>query len=395
MKNIAIFCDGTWNSPTMPEPTSVFRVSQSCADDDKQVVIYMPGVGVGKLGSTIKTWVNKLAGGAFGWGLARNVKQAYAELCRVYEEGDKIYIFGFSRGAYTARSLAGMIRKCGIIPKEDIGVVKLARAWQVYKKAGKKNHPDGDIVWPIRQRLSPNVATSEKDLTRRIADGNEGGHIVNIAYLGVWDTVGALGIPEGLVGPLARLWNWRYKFHDTELSSLVKSARHAVALDEQRVFYEPSLWNNLTGPDGLNKGDISETRPYQQVWFIGSHSIVGGSSDSRGLVSYPLSFIADGARDVGLAIKETPKLPDHDGDALFETKELTDPGLVYAVAPHLRKWRKGPDDPGSVHWSVRERARRLAGVYQPDTVKLVLAALLADEMPAAANDDTTPVVRQA
>lgn len=384
MKRIAIFCDGTWNSPTIPEPTSVFRLSESCVKNDDQVVIYLPGVGVGKFGNFVKTWANKIGGGAFGWGLARNVKQAYAELCRAYEAGDEVYIFGFSRGAYTARSLAGMIRKCGLAPKDKIGITTLARAWNTYKKSGAKNRPDEFKIWSIRKKLSPDVATSQKDWEMRGGHG----HIVNIAYLGVWDTVGALGIPEGLVGPLARLWNWRYKFHDTELSSLVKSARHAVAIDERRVFYEPSLWDNLKGADGLNKGDAGDTRPYQQLWFIGSHSIVGGSSETRPLVSFPLAWITQGATGVGLQVAEQPRIPDHAGDALVPTRELTEPSLVYKIAPGLMEWRDGPDDPADCHVSVAMRAQHLAGNYRPDSIQPVMTALLS-------TDDVTPTVLHA
>lgn len=106
--------------------------------------------------------------------------------------------------------------------------------------------------------MSPDVATSTDDL--KLRDGK--GHIVNIAYLGVWDTVGALGIPEQLLGPIAKLWNWRYRFHDAELSSLVRTARHAVALDERRVFYQPAFWDNMDDPKGNNKGDMSPNSPW-------------------------------------------------------------------------------------------------------------------------------------
>ena len=387
MKRIAIFCDGTWNSPTMAEPTSVVRLHTNSLESDDQHLIYLPGVGVGKLRNQLTTWANKIGGGAFGWGLARNVKKAYAELCRVYEEGDQIYIFGFSRGAYTARSLAGMIRKCGIVPKDDLGVITLQRAWNLYKKSGDKHRPDSDHIWKKRLSLSPDVATSTIDLEKR---GNQG-HIVNIAYLGVWDTVGALGIREGLVGPLAKLWNWRYRFHDTELSSLVQSARHAVALDEQRVFYEPSLWNNLTGPDGLNDGRTGNDRPYQQLWFIGSHSIVGGSSGSRALVSYPLDWIAKGAAELGLTYNPDARIPDHAGDALFETNELTDPGLVYKIAPHLRKSRSHILDVTDCHDSVGLRIRHFAGLYRPGPVMPFMTALLSEEPPVLVADaDPTP-----
>ncbi|WP_341366395.1 DUF2235 domain-containing protein [Yoonia sp. BS5-3] len=388
MKRIAIFCDGTWNSPTISETTNVHHMYEACVQDDGQVAIYLEGVGVGEFSNKIRTFLNKIGGGAFGWGLARNVKKAYAALCRVYEEGDEILIFGFSRGAYTARSLAGMIRKCGLIPKDDLGVYRLAMAWNLYKKAGKKNHPDSYHIWAKRQKLSPDVATSTTDLERRAGQG----HLVNIAYLGVWDTVGALGIPEQLLGPIAKLWNWRYRFHDAELSSLVRTARHAVALDERRVFYKPALWDNMDDPDGNNKGRMTANSPWQQLWFVGSHSIVGGSSPSEKLVAFPLEWILEGA--TGLRLRSDFHIPKEKGDPIFETDELTDPGRIYNIAPSLLAWRDPPQDAGQVHWSVAQRAQTLADIYRPGTIELVLAALLQQEQPVF-TDDIRPAVRQA
>lgn len=389
MKRIAIFCDGTWNSPTIPETTNVHHMYAACVQDDRQAVIYREGVGVGELSNKLTTLLNKIGGGAFGWGLARNVKKAYADLCEVYEDGDEIFIFGFSRGAYTARSLAGMIRKCGIIPKDKLGRYKLASAWNLYKKSGKKNHPDSDHILARRLKLSPNVATSTADLKSRQGKG----HIVNIAYLGVWDTVGALGIPEGLLGPVAKLWNWRYRFHDAELSSLVRKARHAVALDERRVFYKPALWDNMDDPKGNNKGPMSDTSPWQQLWFVGSHGIVGGSSPSEKLVAFPMAWIWGGA--AGLRLKSEFEIPKEPGDPAFETRELTDPGLIYGIAPGLLEWRDAPTDPRELHASVARRAQKLAGLYRPQTIMPTLTALLQDDFSLPDDQDAMPIVRQA
>lgn len=389
MKRIAIFCDGTWNSPTIPETTNVHHLYDACAQDDAQVAIYREGVGTGKLSNKVKTVLNKIGGGAFGWGLARNVRQTYAELCEVYDVGDEIYIFGFSRGAYTARSLAGMIRKCGIIPKDKLGIYSVARAWNTYKKAGKDNHPDAYHIWARRKKMSPDVATSRRDLEMREGQG----HLVNIAYLGVWDTVGALGIPEELLGPVAKLWNWRYKFHDTELSSLVRHARHAVALDERRVFYEPALWGNMNDQKGNNKGKMTAQSPWQQRWFVGSHGIVGGSSPSEPLVSFPLQWIWEGA--AGLRLKPGVTVPEITGDPAFETQELTDPGTVYAIAPGLLQWRTPPSDPFEVHESVAARVQLLGGLYRPATVLPVLTALLNHDPVTPVEDEARPKVLQA
>ena len=156
MARIAIFCDGTWNSPTMKQPTHVVRLFQKTRRTNAQHTHYFEGVGTGvdEAGffgkSLLKQSLMKVGGGAFSWGLNDNIKQAYAALCAEYEAGDEIFIFGFSRGAYTARSLAGMIRKCGIVA--DPTPANLDKAFTLYRKPGVENHPDEmktEKGWPL------------------------------------------------------------------------------------------------------------------------------------------------------------------------------------------------------------------------------------------------------
>jgi uncharacterized protein (DUF2235 family) len=166
-------------------------------------------------------------GGALGWGLTDTIVEAYRILVFAYEPGDEISIFGFSRGAYTARSLAGFIRSCGIAPRRHV-----AR------------------------------------------------------------------IPEALARYLmiAPLLNRGSQFHDADLSRSVKSARHAVAIDERRRTFPPTLWANLDQLNGAGTGDL----PYQQKWFPGDHGSVGGGGDRVGLSSITLEWIATGAQSAGL-----------------------------------------------------------------------------------------------
>ena len=353
MTHIAIFCDGTWNSPTDELTTNVHRLYQCCAQTSTQVPVYFSGVGTGGgVKSFFGRMVNKLGGGAFGWGLNDNIKYAYLELCKTYKPGDKIMIFGFSRGAYTARSLAGMVRKCGILAEPT--QANTDWAFKLYRKPGAENAPDEPHIWAERRTLSPAYATSQKDIELR----NDDSFLVRITYLGIWDTVGALGIPESLLGPIAVLWNGRYRFHDTRLSSLVESARHAVALDERRVFYVPSLWDNLeAGEDhpGLNQGNRGPDRPYQQVWFVGDHSIVGGSAHARGLGAITLAWIWEGAEALGRQLKPGARMPDVDFDPIMVAPEIDDPSLVYRVAKNLLQWRDGPGHDIDLHESVLQR----------------------------------------
>jgi uncharacterized protein (DUF2235 family) len=380
MARIALFCDGTWNSPTMEQPTHVVRLFGKTRQTNSQHAHYFEGVGTGaKAAGFFGKTLMKIGGGAFGWGLNDNIKQAYAKLCDQYEAGDEIFIFGFSRGAYTARSLAGMIRKCGILA--DPTPEKIDEAFALYRKPGIENHPDALHVLQKRRRLSPRFATSRADLDWRAVTPWEGDpkdvHRVEIAYLGIWDTVGSLGVPTPLLGPVANIWNSKYKFHDTMLSSMVKAARHAVALDERRVFYRPALWDNLEASrddEGLNKGDRSEARPYQQVWFTGTHAIVGGSAPkARALTGQSLQWIADGAKEAGLEI-EMEDLLDRVPDPLANSHTLDQPPPLYVIAGNFLKWRSGPGHPIDLHPSadVRVKGRR---DYRPRSLRNLMPEL--------------------
>ncbi|QUJ77289.1 DUF2235 domain-containing protein [Sulfitobacter albidus] len=383
MARIAIFCDGTWNNPAMTQPTHVVRLSDKTPKTPQQDTAYVEGVGAGEAPNALSRGILKIGGGAFGWGLNANIKRAYAELCRRYQPGDDIFIFGFSRGAYTARSLAGMVRKCGII--ETIDDEALDAAFRLYRKPGVANHPDALRILKQRRRLSPRAATSQADLDWRTVtpsddDPAEGFHRVQIAYLGIWDTVGALGIPAPLLGPVATLWNARYQFHDTKLSSMVRAARHAVALDERRVFYKPSLWDNLEasreGP-GLNHGDRSPGRPYQQVWFTGTHAIVGGSAPkARKLTGQSLRWIAEGAVQAGLEI-DMADLLDADPDPLAESATLSQPPLLYEITGNLLRWRAGPGHPIDLHESAHSRVAKRRD-YRPRSLKNLMPELFGE-----------------
>ncbi|MEO1639934.1 MAG: DUF2235 domain-containing protein [Pseudomonadota bacterium] len=360
MKNIVILCDGTWNSPTLTTPTNVVKLDQACAKDaPDQVVAYLAGVGVNNFENFLRRWMNKLGGGAFGWGLGQNVRRAYQQLCLNYEPGDRIFIFGFSRGAYTARALGGMIRKCGIIPKDKVegvnGALVLNRAWRLYKRIYKKL--DEGPAWTQRKALSPDIATSEDDLKARGGKGT----IVDIHFMGVWDTVGALGLPLSVLGPVAKLWNRKYQFYDTNLSSMVVNGYHAVALDEQRELFIQTDWNNI---DVLNKGDTSDQRRYQQLWFVGNHGMIGGSNETREIVAYPQAWIIQKAVDLGLRLKPDAEIPDAPGDPTAFSKEIVD-----MTAKPIHAWRNGPEEPWKYHWSVGARMRGLGNGYNPGSAR--------------------------
>lgn len=364
MTRIAVFCDGTWNSSEIDEPTSIYKLQSLLVSDPLkgQVCAYFEGVGtdrrfdgITQQSGWLRRTLNKYGGGAFGWGLDGKVKQAYEFLCRAYQPGDEIYLFGFSRGAYTARSVAGMIRKCGLI--DDPTPARINEAFALYRKKGSKNAPDKPHIMAQRKHLSPRFATSQKEVDWR---GN--GHIVKIAYMGVFDTVGARGMPPSLLGPIASLWNSQYKFHDMNLSSLVKSARHALAIDERRVFFVPAKWDNLDDADGktgLNNSKTDALRPYQQMWFTGDHSVIGGSAPEQPLSAIALNWIVQGAGR--LTLKDGVRFPPTTPDPSYETARLSS-----RWSP-LKKWRKGPNLKWELHSSVKQRMNEVES-YRPHSL---------------------------
>jgi len=311
MKRIAIFCDGTWNRHDADHPTNVVQFAQNVkltgTDGTVQQVIYQLGVGSGEGSSKLVRTIDKVVGGAFGWGLEQNMAAVYRALVFNYEPGDEIYIFGFSRGAFTARSLVGLIRSGGIPSRGKPKHIDLAIAR--YRSGTAKNHPRTEESMAYRMRFSPKIATSDWEVAWRQERGDADCQMIKMVYTGVWDTVGALGIPS--IIPAAPLINKRHQFHDTALSSSVQSARHAVALDERRLTFKPALWGNISDlnrdaaePSAQHLPAWRRDRPYRQEWFPGDHASIGGGWDSRDLSSETLRWIAKGAELSGLELND-------------------------------------------------------------------------------------------
>ena len=384
MKRIAIFCDGTWNRDDAPHPTNVVRMAQAvkltAADGRKQQVIYQRGVGSGQGSNAFSRKLDKLGGGIFGWGLTTNIESVYRDLVFCYEPGDEVFIFGFSRGAYTARSLAGLIRSCGIPPRDTVGDIHLAIAR--YRSRDPRTHPDDPNSFLFRRQFSPFVATSQSEYNWRIATDPHPCEVFKLAYLGVWDTVGALGVPGFLA--VAPIFNKKHQFHDTALSRSVASARHAVAIDERRRTFPPALWDNL---DRLNRlaHDLDEdtpldpaTRPawpYRQEWFPGDHGSVGGGGERDGLSAATFAWIAEGAAQAGLDMRPE-KLAAVAGnlnvrEALINTASA---GLAKRALRMLSRDRDGPENPVNVAEFTTERLKCDAS-YRPPTLRRVIDAI--------------------
>lgn len=258
-----IFLDGTWNSDEREgEQTHIVRL-RNLADPKPekrgneafarpQTIYYDSGVG-----TDLKP-LDRFTGGAFGVGLGDKVRQAYRHLSDVYGPGDEICVFGFSRGAYTARSLVGYIAAAGLLRRPFCTAEAEAEAWAYYRTPPKKRSPGAGAERAMR--VHPDV---------------------RVRAMGIFDTVGALGIPSSGLRLLNRLF---LQFHDTEVSSIVDYAFHAVAIDEKRKPFQAALWQNPFHQDFVR---------VEQVWFPGVHSDIGGGYDDHRLGDIPLRWLID------------------------------------------------------------------------------------------------------
>lgn len=271
MKRLIICCDGTWQSLDNDWPTNVQRIAQfvlpSAPDGTTQTLYYDSGIG-------LKNALDRIAGGAFGIGLDGEIEQAYSFLSMNWEEGDEIYLFGFSRGAYTVRSLAGLIRSCGIVRRDRLRAIPRAMALYRDREIG----PDHDEC--IVFRKSNSISQEDEPPV--------------LHFLGCFDTVGALGIPTIIPAiPVERILNDQHSFHDTQLNSWIFHARHAVAIDEQRKDFDVT---RMLPPKHPPAG-----HSFREVWFPGVHgSVGGGTRTERGLSDGPLRWMVAQAGEVGL-----------------------------------------------------------------------------------------------
>lgn len=235
-KRIAFCCDGTWDTPQ--SNSNVYRIYKALTVSSDQVTFHDDGVGADA------TSLNHLIQGAFGEGILQKIRDAYTKISHVYEPGDEIFLFGFSRGAYTARSLAGFIANCGL-PSGSFTDDCVSRAFAAYRD-------------PVhRAALLAGL-------------GSCGLVQASIKMIGVWDTVGSLGIPAIFGGVDATV----YGFLDTNLHPEVKNAYHALAIDEQRAQFPATLWTSSPAPG----------QTIEQVWFSGCHGDVGGGNQQGGAV---------------------------------------------------------------------------------------------------------------
>jgi uncharacterized protein (DUF2235 family) len=328
MKRLVFCFDGTSSRLIVENPTNVVLTAESVlplANDQKtaQLIFYDEGVGTTK--------GDKLAGILFGRGLDKNLADAYRFLIFNYTPGDQIYIFGFSRGAYTARSFAGLLAHSSIPNRRHAD--EFDKAIDLYRERNNNTPEFIERMMEFRRKYCWDVCVSDKEDAWRAAKDPSymrgTARLLGITYIGVWDTVGALGVPGDFF--ISRWMNRKYRFHNTELSGFARSGRHALAIDEHRRSFAPTLWTNLAELNAAAGTSIeSDAALYQQKWFPGTHSSVGGGGEGNrhGLSDQALHWVWVGAMRMGLEL------------------DTSEQSRIFGLKPDYTEYIADTDEPG-------------------------------------------------
>jgi uncharacterized protein (DUF2235 family) len=288
-KRLAIFLDGTWND--VSSNTNVWRMRALCAatskDSKPQLVYYDVGV-------------NGFLGGVFGQGLDQNIRLAYEWLIENYNDGDEIFIFGFSRGAFTARSLAGLVALEGVLKAGS--PIGLAQLFKRYQKGNEES------IWTLKDKEAAgdiSKLTDEEKWLLRYSQPTK------VKMVGVWDTVGSVGVAAGNIPYISRS---QFDYLQTGLFLPIQSGYHALAIDEHRSDFAPTLWT----VHHYNDPNVKTAPPrllanVEQRWFVGAHANVGGGYENDLLAQAPLRWMMQKAESHGLSFRSEVSL---DGDAL-------------------------------------------------------------------------------
>ena len=273
-KRMALFLDGTWNN--VSANTNVWRLKSLCACSPEQLVYYSAGVGT-QSGEHI-------TGGMFGIGIDEEVINAYEWLIENYEPGAQLFIFGFSRGAFTARSLAGFISKCGLL--QPGSPVSIKQMFERYRK--------GSAISILELGKATESGLSQEDKLIKVYSQS-----IPIWFQGVWDTVGSLGVPIPFIPKVS---HEDFAFLETDLRINDTHAYHALAIDEHREAFAPTLWVKSTP----KQGECPPARDLNQVeqrWFVGAHANIGGGYEDDLLAEVPLCWLMRKATEHGLELR--------------------------------------------------------------------------------------------
>ena len=378
-KNIILCSDGTGNSALKGRGTNVFKLYEAVDVNGhrynkklaEQIAFYDDGVG------TESMKLLKIMGGAFGCGLRRNVKQLYTSLAKCYQPGDQIYLFGFSRGAFTVRQLAGFIVGCGIIDRSkwttDNELKKLIN--QAFRKYRLRHR-----TW-LEEKLKRFLPSDKKarDAFRQNFSWKDETYTpegkVPIRFIGVWDTVAAVGLPFDHLTDFINKFIYRFKFPDNRLSFQVDKACHALAIDDERHSFHPELWDETMETDDSR---------IEQVWFPGVHSNIGGGYSKQGLSLVTMDWMMTRAEAVGLRFLECSRLCYHDQQNVHDKLYDSRTGLAVYYRYKVRDISKrcyelniSPD----VHVSTFDRILYGTDGYAPVNLPAGLNIVATDDRP--------------
>ena len=350
MKRLVICCDGTWQKVENPCPSNVVKITQVIksitTDQISQIVFYNEGVG------TEEYLIDKLGGGAFGWGIDHAIQNAYRFLCLNHEPGDEVYLFGFSRGAYTVRCLAGLIYNAGLLKRQHLR--HISEAYELYRNHDAEASPLSEQAIQFKQQY---------------------GEPIKITLLACWDTVGSLGIPDVIpwLGMNLNL-NQKYQFLDATLNPIVLHARHAMAVDEIRKVFNIC---RMEDPNG--------TIDVKERWFPGEHGCVGGGTEStKGLSNATLQWIMAEAAALGLEFDPEIQMDTGWNGTLIDhtTPFNNDPGVYKKLGTINRglESKQKVNIQCSIEFddlddSVKKRWRDL-GDYRPENLQICCGSLL-------------------
>lgn len=338
MKRIIVCCDGTWQNLNTNYPTNVVKLIQAlkpgtCVGKETipQITYYDEGLGTSQ-GIKTSDMINRIGGGALGLGIDYKIQSAYRFICLNYEPDDEIYLFGFSRGAYIVRSLAGLIYNSGLLKRENLR--KVSEAYEIYRNRRKDYKPDFPKSLEFRQENGityfPPQGKPEIDCGR-----------VSIKALGCWDTVCSLGIPKvNIVGMLrnSKFHRDRYEFYDDRVNRFIEHAFHAVAVDETRSVFDVTL---------MEPHDDRDEKQILQVWFPGVHGCVGGGDKSvRGLSDIALLWMMSQVESLGLAFDATKVTYDIESEPEYK--------VTYGIKPD---YKAEFDQPNGIYSKLGNRLR--------------------------------------
>ncbi len=344
-KRIVLCSDGTGNKGRAGHGTNVWRIYKAVDRhrvNEPQIVFYDDGVGTGRQRS-----FRTIIGLAFGLGFTRNVRDLYTFLAKTYEPGDEIFLFGFSRGAYTVRAFSGLLYRCGLVDRSKLATERelpdrTRDAVKAYKV--RKSHPE--ITNAFKKKYGVEIENEDGSKTQDVP----------IKFIGVWDTVSALGLPfdiwlKTLVGKF-----FAFSFHDNKIAPTAEKGCHALALDEERKTFHPEMWD-------------AEDGKVEQVWFAGVHSNVGGGYPREGMSCVALDWMMEKAVAAGLKFysqnQDEARNNANVHGRLYDSRARLATYYRYAPRDVAGLCADRGFDTAHIHDSVFERIDRATGKYFP------------------------------